>query len=63
MDPINLAKQLAISTFTLAQTIGTGSLGDSYSLNLYSWRTSHAELRGEYYQRSTKRFEAPGYAI
>lgn len=63
MDPINLAKQLAISTFTLAQTIGTGSLGDSYSLNLHSWRSSHAELRGEYYQRSTKRFEAPGYAI
>lgn len=63
MDPISLARQFLTATFTLAQTIGTGSLGDTYTLSLHSWRTSYTDVRGEFYVRYTKKFETPGFAI
>lgn len=63
MDPLDLAKKLFMATFTLAQTIGTGSLGDSYSLNLHSWHNSSTTLRGDFHASRRQKFEAPSYAI
>ena len=63
MDPIDLAKKLFLATFTLAQTLGNGSLGDSYSLSLHSWQNSFTTLRGEFHTSRRQKFEAPSYAI
>lgn len=63
MDPINLAKQFFVSSFSLAQAINNGALGDAYDLSLHSWRSSKTEVRGEFLTSQSQKFEAPGYSI
>jgi hypothetical protein len=63
MDPINTVIKLLMATITLAQTIGTGSLGDSYVLLLHSWRNEQTDIRGEFYYRQAKRYDAPKFTI
>jgi len=52
-----------MATFIMAQAIGTGSLGDFYTLSLHAWQTSETHVRGAIHTRFGKKFEAPSYAI
>ena len=63
MEPINLVVTTLTYTFAMAQQVGTGSLGDTYSLNLHSWRTTRTEVRGEFYYSRTQKYESPDHAI
>lgn len=63
MEPLSIAITLFTSTAALAHTIGTGSLGDSYTLALYSWKNIQTDIRGEFVYRRTRRYEAPKFNI
>ena len=63
MDPIHIAIKLIQATFTLSRTLGTGALGDSYELSLYSWRESQTDIRGEFYLKRSRKYEAPTLGI